>query len=203
MAPTHTELNHHRCDVELRSAYRLNTICRQKRHHGHYYANSIYVLPQSAIAELRRCGCVLDTHGAPYRFILRVLPTVVCCRYCYTAYLPQGDTYTYTQQMALIPCGLYRESGDGVYRCAIRYTAIYALLLPAMQQLFPADQPNRHILGVGNYDVGISYTDYRVDSGTGRNNCRRRKMVRVGFKYDYRMDRIVTRSGDSNLMNSE
>ena len=94
MAQTSAECSDYRCDVGVCAIDRLDTVGGTECDNGDDYANGVYVLPQSAVVELRRCGCVPDTDGATDGLILGVIPTVLCGSDGDTAYLSESDTNT-------------------------------------------------------------------------------------------------------------
>ena len=68
--------------------------------------------------------------------------------------------------MAVSAGELGGEPNDGIHRGAVRHDAVYAILLPAVQQLLPVDEFAGDIAGDDCHDAGLRATDGRMDTGS-------------------------------------
>ena len=80
------------------------------------------------------------------------------------------------------------EPDDGIDCGTVGNDAVYAVLLPAVQQLLPADKPGGDIFGDGDYDAGVCVADGRMDTGGWRSIRLCNKVAGVGTEHGCRMD---------------
>lgn len=88
------------------------------------------------------------------------------------------------------------ESNDGIHRGAVRHDAVYAILLPAVQQLLPVDEFAGDIAGDDCHDAGLRATDGRMDTGSCLDIGNTIGWAGLGAKQCNNLDRTVTRSSN-------
>lgn len=91
------------------------------------------------------------------------------------------------------------ESNDGIHRGAVRHDAVYAILLPAVQQLLPVDEFAGDIAGDDCHDAGLRATDGRMDTGSRGSDWICDKVGSVVAECCNGVDRRTAGSGDVRL----